>query len=395
MTGALSGFRVLDLTQVISGPMATRILADQGADVVKVEPPKGDILRAMAEPIGAGPTFCTINRSKRSIVLDLQTNAAREVLLELVDQADVFIQNMRPGVAAKLGMSAEEVRARNPKIIYVSISGFGETGPFSGKRVYDPIIQGLSGLTDIQGGVQGPPRLMRVIVPDKVTALTAAQAITAALLARERTGQGQHVQLSMLDAVLAFMWPEGMAYHTLLDQAREQVDRRDLVYPTLDGHIIVSTVAYREFEGFCRAADTEHWLEDDRFQDAAGLITYARERLELMAQALTTRTSADWLVRLDAEDVPCGPVLARADIHQHPQVIANQILVEGQHPVAGTIRQPRPAERMDGTPSLIHSPAPALGAHTEEVLTALGITGHRLTALRASGAFGQSVNPGD
>lgn len=270
-----------------------------------------------------------------------------------------------------MGIGEEHLRAVNPGLIYVSISGFGERGPYAHKRVYDPLIQGMSGLTSIQGGVGGRPRLMRLIVPDKVTALTAAQSITAALLARERTGQGQHVRLAMLDAVLAFMWPEGMAYHTYLDEERTQVDRRDLVYKTADGYVIVSTVAHREFEGFCRAAEKTEWLDDPRFQDSAGLVTHARERLELMAEVIETRPTAYWLEALDREDVPCGPVLERSQIHEHPQVIANEMLEESIHPVGGRIRQPRPAERMDGTPSEIRRPAPSLGEHTDEVLAAL------------------------
>jgi crotonobetainyl-CoA:carnitine CoA-transferase CaiB-like acyl-CoA transferase len=394
MSGALAGFRIIDVTQVISGPLATRILADQGADVIKIEPPVGDILRHMGGINGLSPTFTTTNRSKRSIVLDLKKTEGLDTLKKLVVDADVFIQNSRPGTAESMGFGEAELRGINPELIYVSISGFGEDGPFSHKRVYDPLIQGMSTLASIQGGIGERPKLVRVIVPDKVTALTAAQAITAALLARERTGEGQHVRLSMLDAVLAFVWPEGMAYHTFVrnDMPKpKQVARRDLVYDTRDGYVVVSTVSHREWEGFCRAAKRTEWLEDPRFKDTAGLVKNAKERLELMAEVLQGETTEHWLDALDREDVPCAPVLSREEVHLDPQVIANGIIVEDEHPVVGRVRQARPAERMDGTPSEITRPAPTLGQHTIEVLTELGLHEDEIEKLRAAGALGSSA----
>jgi crotonobetainyl-CoA:carnitine CoA-transferase CaiB-like acyl-CoA transferase len=249
----------------------------------------------------------------------------------------------------------------------------------------------MSTLTEIQGGPAGRPSLVRIIVPDKVTALTASQSITAALLARERTGEGQHVRLSMLDAVIAFVWPEGMAYHTFVspDLPRPKpVARRDLVYETLDGYVVASTVAHREFEGFCRAVGKPEWLEDPRFKDAAGMVKNAKERLEMMAEVLATNTTEHWLEVLDAEDVPCAPVLTRDDVHLHPQVQANGIIVEDEHPVVGRVRQARPPERMDGTPSAITRPAPTIGQHTEEVLVELGLTSAEISKLRELGALG-------
>jgi crotonobetainyl-CoA:carnitine CoA-transferase CaiB-like acyl-CoA transferase len=390
MPGALDGFRVVDFSQVIAGPLATRVLADQGAEVIKVEPPSGDILRHMGGIAGLSPTFATVNRSKRSLVLDVKKNGAAEALARLVASADVFVQNSRPGAMDRLGIGPEQLLTQNPRLVYVSISGFGETGPYAHKRVYDPIVQGMSGLCDIQGAGTGPPGLVRVIVPDKVTALTAAQNITAALLARERTGVGQHLRLSMLDAVIAFVWPEGMAYHTFIGEGRQikPVPRRDLVFQTKDGHMIASTVAHREFQGFCRAVGKPDWLNDPRFQTTAGLVANATARLELMAEVLATRTTAEWLEALDREDVPCGPVLTRDHIHEHAQVRANAILVEGEHPVAGRMRQPRPPERLDATPSAISRPAPMLGQHSEEVLREAGFSAAEIAALRGAGALG-------
>lgn len=387
MAGALDGIKVVDLSQVISGPLATRLLGDQGADVIKIEPPQGDTIRRMGGG-GIPPTFATTNRSKRSVQLDLKDQAAVEAVKAIAKDADVFVQNFRPGAVDRMGLGEPVLRELNPRIIYVSISGYGDTGPFAGQRVYDPIMQGMSCLTEIQGGVGGRPALMRVIIPDKVTALTAAQNITAALFARERTGKGQHLRLAMLDATLAFTWPEGMIYHTFQSEQAKKfrpVARRDLVYETTDGHIVVSTVTFREWEAFCRTVGHPEWLEDPRFQSAASIVSNSAQRLELMASVLKTRSSAEWIERLSAADVPCGPVLTRDEVHMHPQIIENEILVESEHPVVGPMRQPRPAERFSETPSAISRPAPKLGEHTEEVLREAGVPEAAIRCLLAAG----------
>ena len=259
MPGALHGFRIIDTTQLISGPLATMILGDQGADVIKVEPPgTGDLTRALGgAQRGLAPIFATTNRNKRSLVLDLKQPTGVEALMRLVKTADLFVQNFRPGTAERLGLGEADLRGVRPELVYVSISGFGERGPYAKRRVYDPVIQALSGLADIQRDPEsGRPRMFRLIVPDKVTALTAAQAMTAALLARERTGCGQHVRLAMLDAVVAFMWPEGMARHTFTGGdvgGSRPADVRDLVFETTDGWITAGAVSDAEWRGLTRA----------------------------------------------------------------------------------------------------------------------------------------------
>jgi len=389
MQGPLEGFRVIDLSQMISGPVATRILADQGADVIKVEPAHGDLTRGLGGATRRmAPIFATTNRNKRSIVLDLKQAAGVDALKQLVRTADVMVQNFRPGTAERMGIGAAEMQAQNPRLIYVSISGFGESGPYAAKRVYDPVIQALSGLASIQGGSAGRPRMLRLIVPDKLTGVTAAQAITAALLARERTGKGQHVRLAMLDAVIAFMWPEGMARHTFIGKDighSRPPDVRDLVFETRDGYMTAGTVAHREWVAFCKAFGRDAWLEDPRFRSAAGLVKYADARLELMAEVLAERTTRENCEILDAAQVPCAPILTRDELLEHPQILANQIVVESEHPHLGSMRQARPAERFEDTPSSLRRPAPLLGEHTDEVLAEAGLTPDQIAKLHRAG----------
>ena len=224
MDGPLEGYRIVDLTAMVSGPIATMMLAEQGADVIKIEPPgQGDLVRAIGNArSGITPLFATSNRSKRSVVIDLKQSQGVALLKRLVSTADVFVQNFRPGTAGRMGIGESVLRAVAPDLIYVSISGFGENGPYAQQRVYDPIIQARSGLAAMQRDREtGRPRMVRTIMADKLTALTAAQAMTAALLARERTGEGQHVRLAMLDAMISFLWPEGMMHYTFVRDGDE------------------------------------------------------------------------------------------------------------------------------------------------------------------------------
>src|SRR3954451_6935152 len=243
MPGPLSGYRIVDLTSNVAGPLATMILGDQGADVIKVEAPDGGDATRTGGHRRAGFTasFLNNNRNKRSIVLDLKTTGGLQALMRLVAGADVFVQNFRPGVAERLGVGEDAVRAVSPKIVYISISGFGEKGPYATKPAYDPVIQGFTGLATVQAGAdEARPRLLRTILPDKLTAITASQAITAALLARERTGEGQHVRLSMLEAIMAFLWSSDMSGQTFVGdepERQEATSSSDLVYETAGAYI--------------------------------------------------------------------------------------------------------------------------------------------------------------
>ena len=392
MPGPLAGYRVIDVTQMLSGPMSTMILGDQGADVIKVEPPDaGDLTRAFSST-GISPTFSMINRNKRSVALDLKCERGVGLLKQLVAESDVFVQNFRPGAVERLGIDEPALRRVKPELIYVSISGFGEVGPYTHKRVYDPVIQALSGLTDIQRDpVTGRPKMMRLVIPDKVTALTAAQAMTAALLARERTGRGQHVRLAMLDAVVSFLWPEGMASHTFVRDGKavsRPPDTRDLIFETADGYITAGAMSDKEWAGMVRALDKPEWLEDERFRTPAGRMKHADARLEMTAEVMKTRTSAEWLARLDAEQVPCAPALSRHDMLTNEQIVANRLIVESEHPHVGRTRMTRPAARFAETPAELRLPAPMLGEHTEQVLTEIGLSSAQIADLRAGGVFG-------
>jgi crotonobetainyl-CoA:carnitine CoA-transferase CaiB-like acyl-CoA transferase len=394
MPGPLHGYRVVDLTSMISGPLATMILADEGADVIKVENPQGgDHTRAAANRrAGFSASFINNNRNKRSIVLDLKQPEGLQALLRLTATADVFVQNFRPGVADRIGLDEAALRAVAPSIVYVSISGFGDQGPYATKPVYDPLIQALSGLATIQAGSdQERPRLVRTILPDKLTAITASQAITAALLARERTGEGQHVRLSMLDAVVAFLWSSDMGSQTFVGDEFPQQEAAsfiDLIYQTADGYISAAVQTNREWLALTRALDRPEWLEDPRFKTPALRQKHINERLQLIQGVLLTRPAVEWLDRLTAAGVPCAPVLTRGEVIRHPQVAANNILVEIDHKVAGRLRQARPAARFSATPPGIRDDAPALGEHTDAVLLELGYTPADIAELRSRRAVG-------
>jgi len=392
MNGPLTGYRIIDCTQMLSGPAATMLLGDQGADVIKVEPVGiGDATRLFGgRNRGVSPMFATTNRSKRSLSINLKDDRGRHLLTRLVETADVFVQNFRPGAVERLGIDEAALRPINPRLVYVSISGFGETGPYVGKRVYDPVIQALSGLASIQG-TPDRPRMFRLIVPDKVTALTAAQAVTAALLSRERSGEGQHVRLAMLDAVISFMWPEGMARHTFIGNdiaPTRPPETRDLVFRTLDGFITAGAITDREWRALATALEHPEWADDERFDTPARRIKNVDARLEMTAAVLATKTSREWLDILEAADVPCAPVHDRDSLLEDPQVAANELIVESIHPQAGRMRQTRPAARFDKTPAAIGRPAPMLGEHTDELLRELSLTQAEIAELRADGIVG-------
>jgi crotonobetainyl-CoA:carnitine CoA-transferase CaiB-like acyl-CoA transferase len=355
-------------------------LADQGADVVKVEPLGGDITRRSRQSVDPSGQFSALfistNRGKRSIAVDLKRTEGIEIVRRLIGGADVLVQNFRPQVMERLGLGEPAMRELNPRLIYVSISGAGDSGPYAEKRVYDPIVQGLSGFADVQAdATTGRPQMIRTIVADKTTSLMTAQAVAAALYAREKTGAGQHIKLAMLDVMISYLWPEAMMQYTVVGQEAAAADpkaRPDLIFKTLDGYITAGTISDSEWQGFCRAADRPDLVEDKRFSSPGARTANAAERITLMGEILAARTTADWLVRLDEADVPCAPVLRRGEVMANEQVVARGLIREFEHPRIGRVRQAKPAAEFSATPTRSPSPAPGIGEHGRQILVELG-----------------------
>ncbi len=375
--GALNNIKVVDLTSMVSGPVAAGMLADQGATVIKVEPLRGEQMRFLGpSQIGTPPTFYSCNRGKHSIAVDLKTDAGKDILWRLIKEADVLIQNFRPGAMARMGFSDEVIRTTNDKIIYVSISGFGEAGPYADQRVYDPVIQALSGATDIQADRQtGKPTMFRVIVADKVASLTAAQAISSALFHRERTGEGQEIKLSMLDAMLSFFWPEAMGGLTFADNEWDPSSvaaSMDLVFEAQDGYITAGAISDNEWAGMCRALDREDLIGDERFATARDRGINGDERKRITGEEIAKWPRDEILGRMREHEVPSAPLLKRMELMDNDQILASESISRAEHEGFGEVRQAVPAARFSKTPSEIQGPAPTLGQQTDEILTSLG-----------------------
>ena len=393
--GPLAGIRIVDLTAMASGPWATATLGDQGADVIKVEPPgTGDLIRHIGSSrAGLSAVFANLNRSKRSLVLNLRETRGVELLLRLADTADVFVQNFRPGVAERMGIGPDVVCGRNPEIVYVSITGFGREGPDTQSRVYDSVMQAYAGFAAHQADPEtGEPAYVRNIVCDKSTALTTAQAITAALLARERGAGGQRVDLSMLHASLAFLWPDAMQNHTWLEADPEgaaAMPRSTLpaIRKTRNGHVAISTVGDREWQALCRALDAPELADDPRFAEAGARARNAGALHDEIAPRCAACSTDALVARLVAEDVPHARVTPLATLHEHPQVVANALLREDRHAVGGRMRQPAPVGDFEKTPLRVERLAPALGEHTDELLGELGVGGDERERLRSEGVI--------
>ncbi len=387
--GPLAGVRIVDLSTVVSGPMAAGMLADQGAEVIKVESRGGDLTRVIGPAKGdLSGLYAALNRGKRSIVLDPRRPAGLQLLRELIARADAVVENFRPGVMERLGLAWERLHADHPRLVVLSITGYGPDGPRAGERVYDTVIQAVSGMADAHPDeCSGEPRLLRTLMCDKVTALTAAQALTAALLARDRDGRGRRVEVNMLDAAVAFLWPEAGYNHAFLDEPPEPVPEYGstlALWRAADGWFAMVTPQDDEFAGMCRAFGHPEWITDPRFTTIPLRRRHYGE-LRAMAEGLVAQQPvAHWLERLAAEGAPAGRANRKAELPHDAQVRHNGTFAEVAHGTVGRIRMPRPAARFDG-PGAPLPAAPHHGEHTREVLRELGLADAEIDALAAQG----------
>ncbi|MBN9112426.1 MAG: CoA transferase [Pseudonocardia sp.] len=397
MSGPLSGVRVVEVASVIAGPLASMWLADQGADVIKIEPVNGgDTTRALAsqpELGGMAGLFVNANRGKRSVTVDLGVPEGRDLVLDLCREADVFLQNWRPGAMERAGLDYAAVSAVAPEIVYVSVSGFGPDGPYAHRRAYDPIVQGLTGYVAVQRNPEIPfPDLVRTLVADKATALVVAQAVVAALFVRERGQGGQHIEVPMLDSALAFLFPDAYMARSLLDdpkrEVRPTIAQTFRVATTSDGQVITHTGNLGQMHGLFRALGHPEWAEDPRFATPTEIRRNFEVLGPMLAAAFEESVTADLSVALEAEDVPFAPVAGLDDVADDPQVRHNGALsVRTVAPVGRVLEVAHPA-RFSGTPVQLAPPAPLLGQHTDEVLAELGRTGDEIQALRRTAVIG-------
>lgn len=390
----LAGIKILDLSAVYSGPMAAALLADQGADVIKVESPGGDIARRVGPSKGdLSATFIAMNRGKRAITLDLKTADGKAVLRDLIGRTDVLMENFRPGVMAKLGFDRNTLMALNPRLIYLSITGFGQDGPYTEARVYDAIIQAVSGMCASHLEKPGlEPGLVATTICDKLTSMTAAQAITTALLARERDGRGRVIDLSMLDTALAFNWPDAMYNHMWLDDPPPLLPEVGLTlrpYKTQDGYMTLMAPQQDEFLAICKGLGAPEIAEDPRFSTLQARSRHPAE-LRALFEPLFAKWTTDALMKRMLEfDAPVGRVNRKPEVITDPQIVHNNSLVEIDQGPQGRVRVARAAARFgDPLPDRLPA-APRLGEHGDEVLRELGYDETRIAALKASRVLGE------
>jgi crotonobetainyl-CoA:carnitine CoA-transferase CaiB-like acyl-CoA transferase len=391
-TGPMAGVKVVDLSIALTGPYAAALLADQGAEVVKVERPGiGDLARWVGVSVnGMSALYYVCNRGKRSIAVDITTPDGADIVRRLATDADVLIQNSRPGAMDRAGIGYDDLRAVNPDLVYCSLSGFGAEGPYRDRSAYDTVIQSYAGFAANQADpADGVPVFLRQTAADKVTALYATQAITAALYARERGQGGQHVQLSMTDAVVSFLWADAAGNEVLTESDRSQ--HSSFVagfrpFRFVDGWGVVTPTSADDFTGMCRALGVDGW-DDPRVATMAARNQhrdYAAELVDLCYAMAAHLTMAEASERLEAERVPFGMVLTPDELTRDPHAQAIGLFETQQHPIVGTARLPRHPTRFGASPAQLRDGSPALGQHTDEILTEVGLA-DRITDLRAAG----------
>jgi crotonobetainyl-CoA:carnitine CoA-transferase CaiB-like acyl-CoA transferase len=377
-TNPMQGVRIIELCGWFTGPMATCMLADQGADVIKVEPPGGDGYRISGTSRnGHAAMFMSANRNKRSITLDLKQAAHKQALLTLIEHADVFVQNMKPGAMARMGLDASTLREKFPRLIHVSISGYGQTGPNSAEGAFDTMLQALTGMMTIQGdNERGRPEMMRTLVVDKATSPIVAQAISAALFHRERSGEGCTLEYAMLDGMIWWMWPDAMMNHTFIGEGVRQgtdVAEVNLICETDDGYLVTTPHLQRDWEQFIELVGRPELAHDPKLETDTDRGRHLDYYTAAVRASFRGKTTGEWCSLLRARGIPCAPVLRRDQIATYPQVIWNQVIEEVEHPQAGRHRSVRSPIRFDGHAAGVMRPSPAAGADTDEVLREFGI----------------------
>ncbi len=393
---ALEGMKIVDCSQVLAGPFCTMLLADMGADVIKIEKPAGgDDTRHMGPPFVSGESaaFLAMNRNKRSVVLDFKQKGGLEAAKRLASDADVMIENYRTGTMDRLGLGYEEMSAANPALVYCSISGFGRTGPYSKRAGYDLIAQGMSGLMSITGMPDSPPVKVGVPMADLNAGMFAAYGILSAYIHRLKTGQGQYLEVSLLESALAYMVWESGIYFTTGDVSRPLGSAHRLSAPyqslkTRDGYINVGAPNDTNWERLAHTMGRVDLLKDNRFADNAGRMANRSDLEVELEHTLSEHDTAHWLEKFDRAGFPAGPVLDMEQVWNNEQVRARNMDVELQHPAAGAVRHIGLAAKLYGTPGRMDRPAPTMGQHTEEVLSEAGYSTAEIEELRSSGAAG-------
>jgi crotonobetainyl-CoA:carnitine CoA-transferase CaiB-like acyl-CoA transferase len=393
MKGALNSVRVLDLTAVIAGPLGTRMLGEYGADIIKIESPTGDVIRASSPTRHPqfGALFMNLNRNKRAIALDLKSPQALDVMRRLIAGADVLAHNMRPEALKRAGLDYDACRAINPKLIHAGIIGFGRGGRYRDRPAYDDMIQATSGFASLFSRSGGPPRYVPMNMVDRLTGVTLVHAILAALFHRERTGQGQAVEIPMFENLIEFLLGDHMSGHLWDPPLAPMGNVRALSpnrrpYPTRDGAICVLPALDKHWKNFFEVAGLEEqYGNDPRFATAAARAKNIEDALALLAKALETKTTAEWLELLNKADIPCGPVVALEDLYDDPHLQDVGFFGQYDHPVEGRMKVPRPAVWMSETAPQVTNLAPPLGADTRAVLGEFGFSKGEIEGLIASG----------
>lgn len=389
----LSGLKVLDLTRVLAGPYCTMVLADLGAEVVKLEVPgRGDDSRHFGPFVGSESAyFMSLNRNKRSITIDLKTARGKELFLELLPQFDVLVENYRGGAMEKLGLGYERLKEVHPRLIYAAVSGFGHTGPYREKPAYDVVVQGMGGLMSITGQPDGPPTRVGASLGDITAGLFTVIGILAALRKRDLTGEGDKVDVSMLDSQVAIL-ENAIARYQVTGQAPGRIGNRHpsitpfSSFPTADGYVIVAIGNDKLWEVFCRLVGREELTRDGRFLTNLDRTENWGELEPILAEIFTAKNTQQWLAELEPAGIPSGPINTVDQVLADPQVRARGMVVEMQHPVAGRLEMAgSPVKLANSAPRPPH-PSPLLGQHTEEVLReVLGLDDGQIAALRDGG----------